>query len=299
MQEEFVEFIEDGHKYILHKEDGTTKELMPVSTLLQHQQITPDYSALPSHILKTKAEYGRAVHSELENYVKTGEIGFTKELEVFIEKCKEYKITPFISEFIVHNDEIAGTVDVAGTVGDNGLAFIGDYKTTATLHYEAVQWQLSLYAYLHQDFIYEKFYCFHFPDSETCRVVDIVPIPFEEVEQLLKCEANCELYQRKTLELTEEQKEKIIAVHSELKLLKDRKKQLEEMENELNEFLIKKMEESGYRSVENDLFKITYVAPSTRETIDSTRLKKEQPEIAAQYIRTGVVKASVRITLRD
>lgn len=41
--------------------------------------------------------------------------------------------------------------------------------------------------------------------------------------------------------------------------------------------------------------KLTYVSPSERKTIDSKKLKEEEPEIAKQFTKTTNVKASVRI----
>lgn len=197
---------------------------------------------------------------------------------------------------MVWNDEIAGTVDVAGII--DGQTFLGDFKTTTTLHREAVAWQLSLYAYLMNE-KFDKFLCIHFPDEDTCNIVEIKPIEQEEIERLLECERNCELFQKKTLELDTVSCEKILTIQQELKTLDDRKKELEKAESELKQMLIEKMEETGVKSIDNEYFKITYVAPTTRETIDSARIKKELPEIAEQYVKTSAIKASVRITLKD
>lgn len=41
--------------------------------------------------------------------------------------------------------------------------------------------------------------------------------------------------------------------------------------------------------------KLTYVSPSTRTSIDSKKLKEEEPEIAKKFTKTTDVKASVRI----
>jgi hypothetical protein len=40
------------------------------------------------------------------------------------------------------------------------------------------------------------------------------------------------------------------------------------------------------------------VAPTTKTTIDSTKLKKEHPDIAEQYTKVSNVSASVRITVK-
>lgn len=41
--------------------------------------------------------------------------------------------------------------------------------------------------------------------------------------------------------------------------------------------------------------KVTYVAPSTRTTIDTKKLKEEEPELAKKFTKTSKVSASVRL----
>ena len=41
-----------------------------------------------------------------------------------------------------------------------------------------------------------------------------------------------------------------------------------------------------------------YVAPTTRTTIDSKKLKADHPDIAEAYSKTSNVSASVRITVK-
>lgn len=41
--------------------------------------------------------------------------------------------------------------------------------------------------------------------------------------------------------------------------------------------------------------KLTYVSPSTRTSIDSKKLKEEEPELAKKFTKTTTVSASVRI----
>lgn len=291
-----VKFNKKNHTYTLIKDNGEKINLVSVTTLLKKHEITPDYSNVNENVLKAKAERGSVIHEELEQYINHKKLGFTNELENFIKACKKHNILPSKSEFMVWNDEIAGTVDVAGII--DGQTFLGDFKTTTTLHREAVAWQLSLYAYLMNE-KFDKFLCIHFPDEDTCNIVEIKPIEQEEIERLLECERNCELFQKKTLELDTVSCEKILTIQQELKTLDDRKKELEKAESELKQMLIEKMEETGVKSIDNEYFKITYVAPTTRETIDSARIKKELPEIAEQYVKTSAIKASVRITLKD
>jgi len=76
------------------------------------------------------------------------------------------------------------------------------------------------------------------------------------------------------------------------------KKQLEDQEKQLKQKLVEAMEIYGVKSFENDLIKMTYVAPTTRSSIDSARLKKDYPDIAQQYTKISDVSASVRVTLK-
>ena len=41
--------------------------------------------------------------------------------------------------------------------------------------------------------------------------------------------------------------------------------------------------------------KLTYVSPSVRNTIDSKKLKEEEPELAKKFTKTTPVKATIRI----
>jgi vacuolar-type H+-ATPase subunit I/STV1 len=76
------------------------------------------------------------------------------------------------------------------------------------------------------------------------------------------------------------------------------KKQLDDQEKKLKATLTNAMERHGVKSFENDLIKMTYVAPTTRSTIDSTRLKKDHPALAEQYTKVSDVSASVRVSLK-
>lgn len=76
------------------------------------------------------------------------------------------------------------------------------------------------------------------------------------------------------------------------------KKNLEEQEKLMKEKLIEAMEQYNVKKFENDSVKFVYVEPTTRTSVDSTKLKKEQPEIYEKYLKTSNVSASVRITVK-
>lgn len=76
------------------------------------------------------------------------------------------------------------------------------------------------------------------------------------------------------------------------------KQKLERQEKQLKYELTKAMEAYGIKSFENDYIKMVYVAPTTRSTVDSTRLKKDHPDLVKEYTKTSDVSASVRITVK-
>lgn len=76
------------------------------------------------------------------------------------------------------------------------------------------------------------------------------------------------------------------------------KKKLDEQEKLMKKKLQEAMEQHGIKSFENEHVKFLYVAPTTRTTIDSAKLKKDHPDIAEKYSKTSNVSASVRITVK-
>ncbi|SIC59747.1 hypothetical protein [Mycobacteroides abscessus] len=58
------------------------------------------------------------------------------------------------------------------------------------------------------------------------------------------------------------------------------------------------MESTGTKSFENQMIKLTYVAPTQRKSLDTKRLEMEMPEVAAKYRKLVDVKGSVRITVK-
>ncbi|EOI00704.1 hypothetical protein UAY_01807 [Enterococcus moraviensis ATCC BAA-383] len=76
---------------------------------------------------------------------------------------------------------------------------------------------------------------------------------------------------------------------------KEKAKILETQQKEFRERLYKKMEENDIKKIDTGDLVITRVLPTVRKAIDSTRLKKEQPDIYENYSKESQVKGSIRI----
>ncbi len=76
------------------------------------------------------------------------------------------------------------------------------------------------------------------------------------------------------------------------------KKKIEDQEKAMREQLKAAMEKYGVKKFETPEVKFTYVAPTTRTTIDSKALKADLPDVAAKYSKTSNVSASVKIEVK-
>ena len=117
------------------------------------------------------------------------------------------------------------------------------------------------------------------------------------------CADACDEMEEKCEEQVEETDLQVIqsAVPDVLKSITDivvQKKKLEEQEKLMKKKLLQAMEQHGVKSFENAKVKFMYVAPTTRTTIDSKKLKADHPDIAEAYSKTSNVSASVRITVK-
>jgi hypothetical protein len=202
------------------------------------------------------------------------------------------------SEFLVNNDRFATAVDLV-TLKD-GKIELHDIKTTCALDLDYLSWQLSICAYL-----FERMTdCpVHSLNYIWIRGMEIKtgPIPRKtdkEVEELLQAEIDGEIYKQELI-LPETEIAEIVRIETYIKTLDEQKKQAEAEMAEFKEKLISAMEEKGVKSMDMGTLKITYIAPNTRESIDTTKLKKELPEIAEKYKKCIATKASVRITVRE
>lgn len=90
----------------------------------------------------------------------------------------------------------------------------------------------------------------------------------------------------------------LIAIEREKKALKVQLAELEEREEALKAEIIPEMKANEFKTFENEEIRITYVAPTSRETIDSAKLKKNYPEVANDCRKISEVKESWKITLK-
>lgn len=89
-----------------------------------------------------------------------------------------------------------------------------------------------------------------------------------------------------------------LAIMRNIVELDKQKKAIEAQDAAIRQELQKAMDKYGVTSFENDILKITHVAPTTRTSIDSARLKKELPAVAEKYSKVSNVKGFVKIEVK-
>ena len=120
----------------------------------------------------------------------------------------------------------------------------------------------------------------------------------EEVEKLIECERNGRIYTPPLAELSTALLEAALQAERAIRSAETVRKIAEERARLVRAQLLQEMERHGVTGFENDSMKITYVAPTTRMSIDTAKLRADNPDLCAEYTKATPVAASVRITLR-
>ena len=289
-----IKFDEILHKYTV---DG--KEVISVTQLLQKHKITPSYDAVDKELLRMASERGTLIHEEVEKWIESGDSGFTEEAERICRYLSRRTddIFNMMTEQMVANDIVAGRFDVIFS-HDKKLV-LADIKTGNTKHLFGWSWQLSLYKYL-----YEKMYDkkVEYLEILWAHDQDLTVIPCEyvgddKIENLLNAEREGRLISDVDLGVSEEELEELEELMEDIKSKEEELKLLKEKVDKVKEVLYDTMGKEGVKTVDRGKLKITYVAPSSRTSVDSKKLEKEEPEIYKKYVNTTTVEGSIKITL--
>lgn len=286
-----VRFSENPHSYFL----DNTRELIGVTSLMRKHGLAHDYSGINEDVMKAAAERGSKIHKDIEMYCKGETVEMTPELKAYI----KLGIQPLANEYLVSDNEIvASMIDIVSTDND-----IIDVKTTSTLLIESLQWQLSIYAYLFElqtGLKANKLYGLHIKDKKA-KLVEIRRIDNKEIEYLLECEKYDLPFIPTSTELPSEIKQELLKLKDAMMVVSSIKEQLkvaEMAEKALKEHILSVMEDRKENILECEGVKITYVAPTIRESIDKDALQENYPDIYKRYIKIVNVSPTIRVSLK-
>lgn len=109
------------------------------------------------------------------------------------------------------------------------------------------------------------------------------------MEDLLK------IYTNNEIEIAKIEKE----ISNAIANLQIKQKELQNKNEEIKEQIKLSMENNDVKKYENDIISITYVAPTTRVTVDSKMLKEKYENIYNECSKISDVKSSIRIKVKN
>lgn len=287
-----VVFDKENHTYYL---DG--KQLQGITGVLERELFPTKYLGVDEDTLQKAADYGTQVHEQIATDDGADEFVLDEVLN-YRKIITANNLKPIAHEYLVTDSvNYASAIDLVFE-NDDGTVDLADIKTTYKLDKDYVSWQLSIYAYMFElcnpglkvanlyglwlredKSSYEKVYRHDkdevlrllADDTEDCFLPDAPKMPADIVEMASQLEEY-------------------------FTMLKRYEKKYKEQEKEFKSRLIKLMGEAGIYNISIGGLKISYVKGYTKSSIDSTRLKKEMPEVIEKYSKTTNVSPTIKIT---
>lgn len=200
------------------------------------------------------------------------------------------------SEYLVTDGEnFASAIDGIFT-DDEGNIYLTDIKTTATLHYDNVSLQLSIYAKWFEeqnpDLKVKEIVCMWFKNGQS-RFQPLPRVSDYQIDDLIAAYlADDAEYQYKV-----EVPEQFSALEQEYRLITARMDALKIKQDDLKEQMMKMMEANKQKSIKTNIGSYSYVAATTKKTFDTKLFKDTEPERYEYYLKETTTKPSIRIKL--
>lgn len=305
LKESGVVFHEETHTYSLNG-----KKLQGITGMIERQLFPHKLDNIPESVLKKAAELGSAIHKACQMYDEIGIEDQMPQVAVYKKLLdKEFPNSQVIAnEYIVTDGEyFASPIDKVIQITENTVAIV-DVKTTYELDKEYVSWQTSIYKYL-----FEKqnpgikvggLLALWLPKNENqlgkAGFFFVDDKGSDAVVALMEAEKNGEQYVAAVTK-TEEEHHIILAENAINEMLEAErlmghyKNIYEKYKQEALDAMLK----YGVKSFDSEKVKMTLVPGGKSMRFDSTRFKKEQPDLYAQYLKESETKDSIRVTVRE
>lgn len=292
-----VRFDEEQHRYFLGE-----KELSGITGTLIKKAFPDTYKGIPDAVLAKAAERGSVVHQNLELFdtICNSDINIMPsvlpEVKDYNEMIISYGLHHVDSEYLVtDNENFASAIDKV--LADNeGNIYLADIKTTATLHYDNVSLQLSIYAKWFEeqnpDLKVKEIVCMWFKNGQS-KFQPLPRVSDEQIDELINAYlADDAEYQYKV-----EVPEQFSALEQEYRLITARMDALKIKQDDLKEQIMKMMEANKQKSIKTNIGSYSYVAATTKKTFDTKLFKETEPEHYEYYLKETTTKPSIRIKL--
>lgn len=292
-----VTFIEESHQYFIGK-----KELKGVTGTLIKKAFPDTYKNIPESVLMKAAERGGLIHNTFETFCSIFDADLkqypnpTEELLAFHSMLVAYDLHYVASEYLVTDGEnFASAID--GIFSDSeGNIYLVDYKTTATLHYDNVSLQLSIYAKWFEeqnsDLKVKEIVCMWFKNGQS-KFQPLPRVADWQIDDLINAYlADDAEYQYKV-----EVPEQFSALEQEYRLVSARMDALKIKQDDLKEKIMKIMEANKQKSIKTNIGSYSYVESTTKRTLDMKLFKQKYPNAYEKLTKVSISKPSIRIKL--
>lgn len=292
-----VRFDEEHHRYFLGE-----KELSGITGTLIKKAFPDTYKGIPDAVLAKAAERGSVVHQNLELFdtICNSDINIMPsvlpEVKDYNEMLISYGLHHVDSEYLVtDNENFASAIDKV--LADNeGNIYLADIKTTATLHYDNVSLQLSIYAKWFEeqnpDLKVKEIVCMWFKNVQS-KFQPLPRVSDEQIDELINAYLSDDAEYKYKVEVPEQ----FSALEQEYRLITARVDALKIKQDELKEKIMKMMEDNKQKSVKTQFASYSYVAATTKKTFDTKLFKDTEPEHYEYYLKETTTKPSIRIKL--
>lgn len=292
-----VTFIEESHQYFLGE-----KELKGVTGTLIKKAFPDTYKNIPESVLMKAAERGSLIHNTFETFCSIFDADIkqypnpTEELQAFHSMLVAYDLHYVASEYLVTDGEnFASAID--GVFADNeGNIYLVDYKTTATLHYNNVSLQLSIYAKWFEeqnpDLKVKEIVCMWFKNGQS-KFQPLPRVSDEQIDELI----NAYLAEDADYQYKVEVTEQFSALEQEYRLITARMDVLKIKQDDLKEQMMKMMKANKQKSIKTNIGSYSYVESTTKRTLDMKLFKQKYPNAYEKLTKVSISKPSIRIKL--
>lgn len=270
------------------------------------------YKDIPQSVLNKAAAHGTQVHAKCELFDTLGIGDDMQEVKDYIRLKSELGLTTLASEYLVDDGaHIASSIDKVFDVDESGRYPLGDLKTTSKIHHDNVRLQLSIYAYLFELNNPEKqagrLMCIWLPKKQygDAGIIDLVRIPTEGCKEIIAAylaNENPEPYREKYFTPSTEVEPIEEALPLELKDAEDEiirlekaVKDLEAKKDTIKKGIYDLMVKHNVKKWQSDRLQLIRKSDSTRESLDSAKIKKNYPSIYDECKKVSTVKGSLTI----
>lgn len=306
-----VIFDEAAHTYTL---EGV--RLSGVTAIVKW--MFPDtYKDIPQSVLEKAAEHGSLIHKKCEQYDNCGFGDDLQEVMEYVRLKAENGLTTLENEYLVDDGKyIASSIDVVFDKDESGMYSLADIKTTSKIHKDNVTLQLSIYAYLFEKCNKGKkvgrLFVIWLPKEQygKAELMELKRIGSADCKMIVKAyvaKEDATLYREKYFGVVEASTEiepieeampaNLKDAEDEIIKIETQLKQMEERKKELKEGLYDLMVQHNVKKWQSKRLQIVRKLESTRESIDTAKVKKQYPEVYAECLKTSKVKGSITINI--